>query len=959
MIGRVVSHYKILEHVGGGGMGVVYKAEDTRLKRIVALKFLPPELTRDPEAKERFIHEAQAASALQHNNICTVHDIDQTEDGQLFIAMDFYEGETLKKKIERGPLKIDESIDITAQAAQGLEEAHEHGIIHRDIKPANILVTKGGVAKILDFGLAKLTGRTLLTRLGSTVGTAAYMSPEQARGEELDHRSDIWSLGVVFYEMLTGRLPFRGEHESALIYSILNEECDPVHSVRPDVPEPAAAIVEKMLQKDHAFRYAAMAEVIGDLSALRGREAAFPGAGQLLKRLKRPVFLILIATLFAVLSSLVYLWIDRNSNISWAREKALDEIGTLGKDERWGSAYSLVRRVEEIIPEDPVFLRLKEWCVRRVSIASDPPSARILWREYADTTEGWVPLGETPVVHLLFPRGSCVLRFEHGGFEPVVLLVSDLEAPDIRVSLDASGTLPAGMIHVPGGKYGLSIPGLEHIDSASVSDYFIDRYEVTNRDYKKFVDAGGYIDRKFWKELFRGAGGVLTWEEALARFRDQTGRRGPATWEVGSYVEGKADYPVCGISWYEAAAYSEYAGKSLPTIFHWNLAAGTEFGSDIVPLSNFSGKGTAPVGIYRGISKYGASDMAGNVREWCWNETEGQQYILGGGWNDQPYTFTDAYAQDRFDRSATNGFRCIMYAGSDRNRAVLEATINVPVRQLRKEKPVSDETFRYYRSLYTYDRTTLASTIDMADSTKPDWIVQKISFAAAYANERGAGYLFLPRHGRRPFQTVIFFPGSEALFLRSASPVWMTKDFDFILRDGRAVFYPVYKSTFERGDGVKTDIPTATSSHRDHVIMWVKDFSRSIDYLETRRDIDCSKLAYYGVSWGGAMGAIVPAVETRTRVVVLYVAGLSLQRSLPEVDALNYVTRVKQPVLMLNGQYDHYFPILTSMKPMFDLLGTPVVDKESYLYPTGHSVPRTQLITKTLAWLDRYLGRTQ
>jgi serine/threonine protein kinase len=213
MIGNTISHYKILERLGGGGMGVVYKAEDTKLNRTVALKFLPPSLTTDPDAKERFIHEAQAASTLQHNNICTVHDIDQTDDGQMFIAMDFYDGEILKEKVEQGPLKIDEAIDIVMQVAEGLAEAHRRDIVHRDIKPANIIVTKGGVAKIVDFGFAKLTGQVRLTKTGSTIGTAAYMSPEQAQGEDVDRRTDIWSLGVVLFEMLAGRLPFRGEHE--------------------------------------------------------------------------------------------------------------------------------------------------------------------------------------------------------------------------------------------------------------------------------------------------------------------------------------------------------------------------------------------------------------------------------------------------------------------------------------------------------------------------------------------------------------------------------------------------------------------------------------------------------------------------------------------------------------------------------------------------------------------------
>jgi serine/threonine protein kinase len=236
MIGKVVSHYKILGKLGGGGMGVVYNSEDTRLKRTVALKFLPPELTRDAEAKEHFIHEAQAASALDHPNICDIHDIGESEDGQLFIVMICYEGESLKKKIERGPLKIEEALDIATQVAQGLARAHEAGIVHRGITPANIMVTSRSEAKIVDFGLAKLDARSVLTKAGTTLGTFAYMSPEQTKGDPADHRADIWSIGVVLYEMVTGQLPFKGDYENAVVYSILNAQPEPMTALRTAVP---------------------------------------------------------------------------------------------------------------------------------------------------------------------------------------------------------------------------------------------------------------------------------------------------------------------------------------------------------------------------------------------------------------------------------------------------------------------------------------------------------------------------------------------------------------------------------------------------------------------------------------------------------------------------------------------------------------------------------------------------
>jgi serine/threonine protein kinase/tetratricopeptide (TPR) repeat protein len=270
LIGRTVSHYKILEQLGAGGMGVVYKALDVKLDRLVALKFLTPDLTRDPQAKERFMNEARAASSFDHPNICTVYEIGEAEDGQWFIAMACYGGETLKERIDRGPLTIEEATKIALQIVRGLSRAHQKGLIHRDVKPANIIVTDEGVAKILDFGLSKLRGQTVITAVGSTLGTVAYMSPEQAGGDPVDHRSDIWSVGVVLYEMLIGQRPFKGEYDQVVFYSILNQTPPAIAGLRHEVPPDLQAIVTKCLQKDPAKRYQTAAELEADLELVQG-----------------------------------------------------------------------------------------------------------------------------------------------------------------------------------------------------------------------------------------------------------------------------------------------------------------------------------------------------------------------------------------------------------------------------------------------------------------------------------------------------------------------------------------------------------------------------------------------------------------------------------------------------------------------------------------------------------------
>ena len=246
-------------------MGVVYKAEDLKLKRTVALKFLPPELTLDPEANKRFTSEAQTASSLQHHNICTIHDIDATPEGGLFLVMDLYEGETLKKKIDRGPLAVDEALEIALQIAQGLAKAHEQGIAHRDIKPANIFVTNDGVVKILDFGLAKLKGTVRLTKTGTTPGTVAYMSPEQVKGEEVDTRTDLWSLGILLYEMVTGQLPFKSEYQEGLVYGIVHQSHLPMARSDGTLSNELERIIDKALEKNPDNRYQSADEMIEDL----------------------------------------------------------------------------------------------------------------------------------------------------------------------------------------------------------------------------------------------------------------------------------------------------------------------------------------------------------------------------------------------------------------------------------------------------------------------------------------------------------------------------------------------------------------------------------------------------------------------------------------------------------------------------------------------------------------------
>jgi len=272
------------------------------------------------------------------------------------------------------------------------------------------------------------------------------------------------------------------------------------------------------------------------------------------------------------------------------------------------------------------------------------------------------------------------------------------------------------------------------------------------------------------------------------------------------------------------------------------------------------------------------------------------------------------------------------------------------------EVPVSDETFTAYLGMYKYDKEDLNEIVEYKDDSNKDWNKEKIKFDAAYGDEQVIAYLFTPKNILPPYQTVVYFPGSAAIFFKSSDSQLRMRYIDFIIKSGRAVMYPIYKSTYERGDDLKTDTQNETQFWKDHVILWAKDLSRSIDYLETRRELNTDSLVYYGYSWGSVMGGIIPAVEKRLKFCILYVAGLSFHKTLPEVDSFNFLSRINIPVLMLNGEFDPFFPVKTSQEPFYNQLGTPKEHKHRFRDKTGHYVQRVELMRRINDWLNKYLG---
>ncbi len=272
---------------------------------------------------------------------------------------------------------------------------------------------------------------------------------------------------------------------------------------------------------------------------------------------------------------------------------------------------------------------------------------------------------------------------------------------------------------------------------------------------------------------------------------------------------------------------------------------------------------------------------------------------------------------------------------------------------------MSPVVFETLRQQYDYDHTPLNAKVDRRDTTPSSWVLEHVSFDAAYGHERVPALLFIPKGSHPPYQTIVYFPGDNGFDIASSASLASGPLIDFFVKSGRAVMLPIFKGTYERRDSMTRSIPNSSVQYRDHVVMWAKDVRRSMDYLATRADIDTARFAYFGVSWGGRIGGLVPAVEPRFKAVILFIAGLRMQPARPEADPFNFLQHITVPVLMLNGKYDYYFPTETAQKPFFRMLATPADRKRYVVYESGHTLPRAQLIQESLEWLDKYLGRTQ
>jgi hypothetical protein len=693
-------------------------------------------------------------------------------------------------------------------------------------------------------------------------------------------------------------------------------------------------------------------------------------APTVMRVLRRPRFAIpLVAATLLAIGTIVALWLQLAGSRA-ARQDLVPQIEQLLADGNIEKAYALAIDAENYLPDDPLLERLWSQLAARMSFVTEPPGADLYYRRYSDVDGEWISLGKTPIENVRLPREALHWRFEKDGYETAERAVETFDGT-WEVQLLA-GELPDDVLRIPSITTPFLLTGYP-LSSYDVPAFTSHRTETSNAAFAEFVRDGGYDNPDYWSHLeFVHDGKILSWSKAIDRFRDTTGRLGPATWEGGTYPEGGEQLPVAGISWFEAAAYARYRGKQLPTIYHWSamsvFPAWLEFDLDVdsrpgtglfrsalMALSNFSDQGPVAVSSLGGVSPFGAFDTAGNVREWCWNATgdaaDAKRYILGGSSRDPNYLYTYGVAKSPWDRLPANGVRLVDYdedAAGD-----LRASVALPARETLT--PISDEVFGVYREMFEYDRTPLNATVDAVDDSDSYWTMETASFDATYNGERMLAHVFLPRNIEPPYQVVMYFSSSAAILRRSSDELEI--DFvDFIIKSGRAVVLPVLWGTYERHTDLESTWPNETREYSNNVVRWIQDFRRTVDYLETRDDMNLKKLGFYGFSWGGWNGPIVLALDERFDTGVFLSGGIPPTLARPEASSASYASRVTQPVMMISGKNDVLRPVATYQAPMFESLGTLDELKRHAILDGGHLPPKSLIVRETLDWFDRYLG---
>lgn len=734
---------------------------------------------------------------------------------------------------------------------------------------------------------------------------------------------------------------------------------------------------------------------IGDASPLeapRRSEKAWPekvspatsravdgGDLRLIRRLlRRPQgvasFVVLLA---AVVAALLYLpSLQKNkteARVKWAKE-VVPTVQQRLQSGDYAGAYALALEADEYI-DDMLLDQLIAETSGDLSFVTNEPGAQVSYKPYNMPESPWQPAGKTPIDALRLPLGIYRWHVELDGYatrefvRPVFPRGKSLLAGEdsaiynlqlVPVSLETEG-----MAFVEGSMFFPSITGIGMVEY-KIDSFFIDITEVTNAAYREFVEAGGYSNPAFWTEPFELSGETLPLEVAMKRFVDGTGRPGPASWVMGDIPPGKENYPVQGVSWFEAMAYAKFRGKMLPTVYHWTRAAFPILEAGMLVLtpqmiaySNLESDGPIPVASTPDLSSTGAYNMAGNVREWCLNARGDLRFTMGGKWDEPEYVLFNAIPLDRWDRTEGNGFRCMRMPDG---AAVQEEFL----------KPVGEYTFEANRTRFTQEslralrgvfaaptRTDFAVKVESTDTTPRHYNREKLTIAGVGAvDSRLPIELQTPKTGKGPWPAVIYQSGMDSLYLSDPDDGLATSA-QFIPQTNRILVRPIMSGMYYRNTDNTARRFAEPESRGIYIRTWIQELNQTVAYLKTRPDVDPTAISYYGISLGAVLGVLLGAANDDIHSLVLALGGLpaltddAAQGMAPLIE--EYATLVHQPVLMLNGRYDFLFPVEESQKPLFNRFATDPANKKHVIFDVGHSMPtQSEVIREIVAWLDRY-----